>query len=173
MEEFGAIHDEELVKLRYQLTELNTTIDDETKSMKGLEKLVKFHENDPAAKHRAKVDLVEQRQKIRRLKKQRYQLEVNLYQVCKAHNVNLEVTHPPPSPLVDDFEALSDSSDDEMSFKALVLYDYNAKNEGELSIKAGDVVIVSEKDDSGWWYATLNGKEGFIPSNYTKKIPSK
>ncbi len=34
------------------------------------------------------------------------------------------------------------------------------------SFKAGEILTVSEQDESGWWYADLNGKQGFVPSNY-------
>jgi uncharacterized protein YgiM (DUF1202 family) len=34
------------------------------------------------------------------------------------------------------------------------------------SFKAGEILTVSEQDESGWWYADLNGKQGFVPNNY-------
>eukprot|EP00727_Mastigamoeba_balamuthi_P013288 m51a1_g8582 hypothetical protein (408) ;mRNA; r:30900-32765 len=49
-------------------------------------------------------------------------------------------------------------------FKAL--YDYVGANDTELNMKEGDVVVVTETDESGWWYATNGDKSGFVPANY-------
>ncbi len=35
--------------------------------------------------------------------------------------------------------------------KARALFDYDAANDAELSFKAGDILIVTEQDDSGWY----------------------
>ncbi|KAF9198350.1 hypothetical protein BGZ49_000847, partial [Haplosporangium sp. Z 27] len=52
--------------------------------------------------------------------------------------------------------------------QAHVIYDYEAANPGELSVKAGDVVIITEGDDgSGWVSCILNGSApGLIPASY-------
>ncbi|KAF7721425.1 hypothetical protein EC973_004690 [Apophysomyces ossiformis] len=49
---------------------------------------------------------------------------------------------------------------------ATVLYDFEAVNSDELNIREGDKVIVTKKDDSGWWEGVLNGKTGIFPANY-------
>lgn len=51
-----------------------------------------------------------------------------------------------------------------------VLFDYTPANEGEMEIHTGDVVLITEKDESGWWFGTCNGKEGFIPSEYVEQL---
>lgn len=43
-----------------------------------------------------------------------------------------------------------------------------AEAEDELDFKAGDMVEVLEKSDSGWWKGRCHGKEGLFPYNYVK-----
>jgi len=50
------------------------------------------------------------------------------------------------------------------------LYDYDAQADTELSFKEGDIFYVTLQDDSGWWYATIDDKQGFVPENYVEVI---
>jgi len=51
------------------------------------------------------------------------------------------------------------------------LFEYSAVNDGELSLKEGQFVMITEKDPSGWWYAVAeDGKEGFVPSSYVEPV---
>jgi hypothetical protein len=50
------------------------------------------------------------------------------------------------------------------------LYEYEATNENELSFPEGAILNIQEKDDSGWWFAELGGKTGFIPNNYVEVV---
>lgn len=45
-------------------------------------------------------------------------------------------------------------------------YEYQATNETELSFKEGDTLDIKLKDDSGWWFAALGGKCGYVPATY-------
>jgi hypothetical protein len=40
----------------------------------------------------------------------------------------------------------------------------------ELSFNQGDIIIIHRKDPGGWWEGELNGKVGWIPSNYVKEL---
>lgn len=47
------------------------------------------------------------------------------------------------------------------------LYDYEAAQPGELSVKEDDVLHVYDKDDD-WWLVGIGeeGKVGYVPGNY-------
>jgi len=53
------------------------------------------------------------------------------------------------------------------------VFDYDAQEEGELSIKEGEKIWVTdfdETDESGWWEARkANGTTGLVPGNYVKR----
>jgi len=44
---------------------------------------------------------------------------------------------------------------------------FAAENGDELPFLKGDIIVVLEKNDDGWWKGDLNGKIGMFPSNYT------
>ncbi|XP_029374292.1 relA-associated inhibitor [Echeneis naucrates] len=52
------------------------------------------------------------------------------------------------------------------------LWSYPAQAADELSFKEGDMVTILQKlEGSGWWWASLCGKEGFVPNNYFGLFP--
>ncbi|KAI5704729.1 hypothetical protein M8J75_008204 [Diaphorina citri] len=46
------------------------------------------------------------------------------------------------------------------------VYSFKGKNNDELCFKKGDVIVVTQKEDGGWWEGTFNEKTGWFPSNY-------
>ncbi|ELR13568.1 SH3 domain containing protein [Acanthamoeba castellanii str. Neff] len=51
-----------------------------------------------------------------------------------------------------------------------VLYPYEAEEEGELSINAGDIITVLEIEEEGWWKGEIDGRVGSFPSNYVRPL---
>jgi SH3 domain-containing kinase-binding protein 1 len=54
---------------------------------------------------------------------------------------------------------------------AKCVFEYEAENEDELSLKEGDIVTVTSQEDDGWWEGELNGKSGMFPSNFVEELP--
>ncbi|XP_065184888.1 SH3 and PX domain-containing protein 2B-like isoform X1 [Sycon ciliatum] len=48
---------------------------------------------------------------------------------------------------------------------AFVTCTYEAVGDSELSVHEGDEVEVIERNESGWWFVDLNGKQGWVPSS--------
>ena len=52
---------------------------------------------------------------------------------------------------------------------AIALYDFDAGDAGELSMREGDVLTVTAPaDDSGWLAVSLHGQSGIVPLNYVE-----
>ena len=58
-------------------------------------------------------------------------------------------------------------------FKAAALFDFDPVYEGDLAFKVKDVITncVEDSDHPGWLFGELNGKKGFVPSDFVKRIP--
>eukprot|EP01102_Stenamoeba_stenopodia_P005724 TRINITY_DN1645_c0_g1_i4.p1 TRINITY_DN1645_c0_g1~~TRINITY_DN1645_c0_g1_i4.p1 ORF type:complete len:547 (+),score=112.75 TRINITY_DN1645_c0_g1_i4:170-1810(+) len=52
-----------------------------------------------------------------------------------------------------------------------VLYNYDAENEYELTIRTGEVLLIGQLDDDGWYRGTnANGQYGRFPSNFVETL---
>ncbi|OAD08469.1 hypothetical protein MUCCIDRAFT_116620, partial [Mucor lusitanicus CBS 277.49] len=49
------------------------------------------------------------------------------------------------------------------------IYPFQPQEEGEVSFQKGDTMEIVEKDENGWWLARINGKDGWVPSNYLEE----
>ncbi|EEB08829.1 myosin type I [Schizosaccharomyces japonicus yFS275] len=49
------------------------------------------------------------------------------------------------------------------------LYDFAGRSANEMSFNKGDVLDIIQKEPSGWWLASRNGIEGWVPANYFKE----
>ena len=45
-------------------------------------------------------------------------------------------------------------------------YDFYIEKENYLNFKKGNILEVFKKTTENWWWASFNGKSGYIPSNY-------
>lgn len=54
--------------------------------------------------------------------------------------------------------------------KAVALFDFNPQEQGELTLKKGDQVVIDDEVDKHWWSGkNCRTKEcGLFPSNYIK-----
>ena len=49
-------------------------------------------------------------------------------------------------------------------------YTYKGKSARELPIKKGDILVLLSSSNRDWWKVELNGKQGFVPATYVRKI---
>ena len=66
-------------------------------------------------------------------------------------------------------QAVADDADKDGAVlgHATAMYDFIGESEGELGFKRGDILDVTELDNSdGWWHGSLNGKWGSFPFEY-------
>eukprot|EP01114_Cavostelium_apophysatum_P018914 TRINITY_DN5947_c0_g2_i1.p1 TRINITY_DN5947_c0_g2~~TRINITY_DN5947_c0_g2_i1.p1 ORF type:complete len:482 (+),score=150.06 TRINITY_DN5947_c0_g2_i1:137-1582(+) len=137
-------------KLYAQLDELDKAITSENKSKDGLENLVKFYASDPVAQKKAEDEISEIETKLQRLYDTRLSVQGTLDQIGGGGG--------------------APSGSGAGRVKARGVYDYAATCDTELSFREGDILNITEQDDSGWWYAELNGKSGFVPNNYVELV---
>lgn len=58
-----------------------------------------------------------------------------------------------------------------MGIRATVLYDYDADEDNEITIREGDILSNVDQVDDDWWSATApNGSVGLFPANYVQLI---
>ncbi len=51
-----------------------------------------------------------------------------------------------------------------------VLYEYDATQEDELTIRPDDIIKIIEKFDTEWWQGEVNGQVGVFPSSYVEEL---
>ena len=51
-------------------------------------------------------------------------------------------------------------------------FGYDAINEDELTLKAGDIVEFLADEEEGWCKGLLRGKIGLFPSNFVEEVPT-
>jgi bifunctional DNA-binding transcriptional regulator/antitoxin component of YhaV-PrlF toxin-antitoxin module len=89
--------------------------------------------------------------------------EPTIYTVPSTQPIECDIPAPPPPPPVEAAPVPAPLHE-----TVVALYDFEAVNAEELNIKEGDVIIVTKKDDSGWWEGSLNGQTGVFPANYVE-----
>ena len=51
-----------------------------------------------------------------------------------------------------------------------VLYDYSSTDPGDLNVKEGQQILITDRTSDDWWTAELNGKTGLVPASYVKVL---
>ncbi|KAG9348372.1 hypothetical protein JZ751_002107 [Albula glossodonta] len=82
----------------------------------------------------------------------------------------------PFAPSFEDCESFMRGVEDAMGVEnsgvLYALWGYPAQAPDELSFKEGDMVTILEKPEGvDWWWASLCGREGFVPNNYFGLFP--
>ena len=55
-----------------------------------------------------------------------------------------------------------------VAVKAVVMYDYSAQQDDELTLRVGDVIHSIVKLGEGWCEGVLNDRKGVFPDNFVK-----
>ncbi|CEP09015.1 hypothetical protein [Parasitella parasitica] len=92
--------------------------------------------------------------------------------ISQASDIASAVSQLTPPAIQEDYSNINSTSianntpNETNGMPVKALYDFEAVNAEELNIRQGDIIIVTKKDDSGWWEGTLKGQTGIFPSNY-------
>merc|ERR1719242_245509 len=55
--------------------------------------------------------------------------------------------------------------------KARALYDYEAEVHGDLTLRAGDIIYITDREEEdGWWTGQIGNRSGLFPSTYVEVI---
>ncbi|KAH8682315.1 P-loop containing nucleoside triphosphate hydrolase protein [Xylariales sp. PMI_506] len=68
---------------------------------------------------------------------------------------------PPPPPTAPPAKA---------KMQAKVLYDFAGEKENELSIRAGEIIEIVQKENNGWWLAKKSDSQAWIPAAYVEEV---
>ena len=52
----------------------------------------------------------------------------------------------------------------------IALYNFEAREDDELTILKGEEFNILEKYDDGWWLVDCKTQQGMVPSNYVREI---
>lgn len=79
---------------------------------------------------------------------------------------------PPPAMLVPPVEEPAEDDEFEDELHCRVIYDFQATNDGELTVVEGDELVVLEQDtdNSGWTKVLKDDEEGYVPSTYIEYL---
>ncbi|XP_020559723.1 proline-serine-threonine phosphatase-interacting protein 1 [Oryzias latipes] len=86
-------------------------------------------------------------------------------------NNNEPVAQPPVNPTDGLYASIPGAEKLQMnSMEYRAVYNYQAQMEDELSLCVGDVVVVTDQGEDGWWKVQCNGYSGLFPGSYLEKV---
>ncbi|KAL2754955.1 hypothetical protein ACRALDRAFT_2042781 [Sodiomyces alcalophilus JCM 7366] len=68
---------------------------------------------------------------------------------------------PPPAPPAPPAKA---------KMRAKVLYDFDGQRENELSVRAGEVIEIVQKENNGWWLGKNSSGQAWVPAAYVEEM---
>ncbi len=86
-----------------------------------------------------------------------------------APQLRQTIKRPTTGALVPPVPSTSKPSDSRPQYR--VLFDYDATNEDELTLKLGQLLRLVKKEEGGWWQGDLDGKVGWFPDNFVEPAP--
>ncbi|CAB4000040.1 nostrin-like isoform X1 [Paramuricea clavata] len=93
-------------------------------------------------------------------------LKIPLGEVTKMTRADSNVDQGYPSD--DEFE--EDYTSSGYIGQCIAQYHYDGTQSDELTIREGDVINLSEKQDDDWWLGELNGRTGIFPATYVQEM---
>eukprot|EP00028_Trichosphaerium_sp_Am-I-7-wt_P013442 CAMPEP_0168514400 /NCGR_PEP_ID=MMETSP0405-20121227/4085_1 /TAXON_ID=498012 /ORGANISM="Trichosphaerium sp, Strain Am-I-7 wt" /LENGTH=288 /DNA_ID=CAMNT_0008533515 /DNA_START=196 /DNA_END=1062 /DNA_ORIENTATION=+ len=84
----------------------------------------------------------------------------------KAKAAETSVTITAPTPSASNGTGAADGDKVELR----CIYEYEAQEDNELTMAEGDIIILLEKDESGWWRGELKGNVGVFPCNFVEVV---
>jgi len=157
---------QKISKLEGQISKLEGIIRGDEQQAAALERMSQAYAKDPQGKKKADAELAEFNERISENKSILERLRGDLAGLQgEGGGDSAAAAEPASGAPVENAEAQEGEP-----VKVRGLYDYQASCDTELSFNEGDVFVVTLMDDSGWWYATIDGKQGFVPENYVEII---
>jgi formin-binding protein 1 len=175
--------------LAEQIEELDASLKSARKAHEGLENLVSFYANDPNAQKDAQGELDDSASNLQMMEDTLARLHEEAgggggagagggddsARASEAYDEDpaddqYEEEAPESSSNNDDAGGADDGDGGEVA-QVKGLYDYEATCDTELTFAEGEILNVTSKDNSGWWYVqNSEGTEGFVPSNYVEEV---
>ena len=149
-----------------KISKLEANIRADEQQASALERMSAAYAKDPMGKKKTDAELAEFNERINDNKAivERLRGEIASIQGEGGADSN---TNEPESGATAGSGAPDDKNE---PVKVRGLYDYKASCDTELSFNEGDIFVVTLRDDSGWWYATIDDKQGFVPENYVEIV---
>jgi len=148
---------QKISKLEGQISKLEGTIRADEQQASALERMSQAYAKDPVGKKKADAELQEFNDRISDNKATLERLRSDLAALQGGGDAGAA-------------EADAGGEQEQEPVKVRGVYDYTATADTELSFKEGDIFYVTLQDDSGWWYATIDDKQGFVPENYVEVV---
>jgi len=162
---------QKISKLEGQISKLESSIRADEQKASALERMSAAYAKDPVGKAKADAELAEFKDRVNENKGivERLRGEIAAIQGegsgSTAEPAAAEAEAGAPAAAEESGEAQQTTAT-----KVRGLYDYKASCDTELSFNEGDIFVVTLMDDSGWWYATIDDKQGFVPENYVEIV---
>jgi len=154
-------------KLEGQISKLEGIIRADEQQASALERMSAAYAKDPVGKKKADAELAEFNDRINDNKATIERLRGEIAAIQGEGGGDSAAAEPAST---NNNNAEGGASDQNEPVKVRGLYDYKASCDTELSFNEGDIFVVTLRDDSGWWYAQIDDKMGFVPENYVEII---